>query len=57
MRQHVCESMIDEIGVQREGALELGDRGFVLYLEQQNPSKMGMSLGELPSSRSVLPAR
>src|SRR5262249_24588575 len=34
----------DEIGIEREGSLECGDRGIVLALEKQDVSKLSPSL-------------
>ena len=36
--------MVDEIGVEREGALEFGDGGVVPALENQDRSKLSASL-------------
>src|SRR5882724_11762202 len=36
--------MVDEIRIEREGALELGDGGIVLALEKQDMSKLSASL-------------
>src|SRR5260370_40642470 len=36
--------MVDEIGIEREGSLELGDGGVVLALVKQDVSKLSASL-------------
>src|ERR1700692_4603519 len=41
------KATINEIMVQRERLLEFSDTGLVLTLEQQNPSKLGMSLRKI----------
>src|SRR5712671_7414617 len=43
MEQEAGESIVDEIGVEREGSLKFRDGGVVLALPKQNPSKLGVS--------------
>src|SRR5215831_17748557 len=44
IRQDQSESMIDKIGIEREGALEFSDCGVVLVLPKQDMSKLSASL-------------
>src|SRR5262249_12077896 len=43
-RQNLSESIIDKIGIEGEGSLELGDGGVVLALVSQDLSKLSASL-------------
>jgi hypothetical protein len=42
-RQGSCKSMVDEIAIEREGPLEVGDGGFVLALADQDLSQLSAS--------------
>src|SRR5258708_7475399 len=44
IHQDLTESMVDKIGVEREGSLEFGDGGVVLAIPQQDVSKLATGL-------------